>query len=68
MVVEEVNDNEISNEAFMLIRDGGSKNLTKNGMMVNSMLENSLNSCGNEGSMMLMEGVDRHKLQHTGSV
>ena len=56
MIVEEVNDNEISNEAFMIIRD-----CTKSGM-ANSMHEGSLDE------MRLLADGELNKLQHTGSL
>ena len=56
MIVEEVNDNEISNEAFMIIRD-----CTKSGM-ANSMHEGSLDE------MRLLGDGELNKLQHTGSL
>ena len=56
MIVEEVNDNDISNEAFMLIRDNQKSGLAS------SMHESSLNE------MKLLIDGDLNKLQHTGSL
>ena len=56
IVIEEVNDYEISNEAFMLIRDNQKSGLAS------SMHESSLNE------MKLLIDGDLNKLQHTGSL